>query len=371
MTLRVVVSIINILDCMYRLPYASTVEYVWIDGYGGLRSKTRVIKQEISTLTDIPEWNYDGSSTNQANGNDSEITIVPRAMFPLKNTSHIFTMCDTYDKNGLPNATNTRNSAEKIFRDNEDAEPWFGLEQEYFIMISSGGFEGCAPIGMENAKEQGQYYCSVGNKNAFGRKIAETHMRMCIKVGINISGINAEVAPGQWEFQIGPCVGIDAGDHLYMARYLLLKISEEHNMGISFHPKPITRRDADKWNGSGCHVNYSTRAMRDGTNNKSGLDHIHDAINLLSERHMEHMKIYGEDNHLRMTGGNETADYDSFSWGIADRGASIRIGNDTVRNKRGYFEDRRPSSNCDPYLVTSAIFSTTTSHSPGLTPNSA
>ena len=71
------------------------------------------------------------------------------------------------------------------------------------------------------------------------------------------------------------------------------------------------------------------------------------------------MFVYGEGNEQRMTGAHETANYSTFTHGIANRGASVRIGNETYNNKKGYFEDRRPSSNCDPYIVSSKIFETT------------
>ena len=171
---------------------------------------------------------------------------------------------------------------------------------------------------------------------------------------LKISGINAEVAPAQWEFQIGPAEGIEAGDHLWMARYVLERLSEKYNVKINWDPKP------DKSiNGSGCHCNYSTKIMREGTNDKNGLYYIYDAINKLSVKHKEHMEVYGEGNRERMTGKHETASYDKFTFGRANRGASVRIGNETVIDGKGYFEDRRPASNCDPYLVTGKIFETT------------
>ena len=334
----------------------TVVEYIWIDGNNCLRGKTRVLNERIIYTTNkenlslIPNWNYDGSSTGQAKGTDSEVTIIPRALFrnPFLRQG-LLVLCDTYDSKGIPLPSNTRCIANEIFNKKLDEKPWFGLEQEYFIQ--DDGFD---TIWMRSPP-QGKYYCGVGNENAIHRKIAELHLKHCISAGINIAGINAEVAPQQWEYQIGICEGIEAGDHLWMARYLLERIGEEYNVNINLSPKPLK----GDWNGSGCHTNYSTENMRNGTNSKTGLDYINEAVIRLSETHEEHMKVYGLGNEERMTGEYETADFNKFSDGIANRGASLRRGHDTIKNKKGYFEDRRPSSNCDPYLVTSIIFKTT------------
>ena len=337
------------------------LEYVWIGGKGELRSKTKVLDINPATscfsmedclkTENLPIWNFDGSSTDQAIGEDSEIILRPVRIFndPLRIGGKIV-LCENYYPNGDPHPSNTRCWAKNIFDSNLQLEPWYGLEQEYFMIDPTTG----NPLGFLNnliANPQGQYYCSVGTENSFGRKIADEHLNACLEAGIKISGINAEVAPGQWEFQIGPCTGIEEGDHLYIARYLLIKIAEKHNICIDFEPKPIK----GKWNGSGCHANFSTYPMRNGTNTKEGLYYIDEAIQKLSLKHKEHMEVYGKGNQERMTGKYETASYDIFSDGIADRGCSIRRGNETVKNKKGYFEDRRPSSNCDPYLVTGKI----------------
>lgn len=334
------------------------VEYVWIGGNNELRSKTKVITiDDINDaslqLQDIPEWNYDGSSTEQASGSDSEVIIKPRAIFndPFRGHPHKLVMCDTYTPTGEPLSSNNRVWANSLFDTKSEQEPWFGLEQEYFLIYPATN----RPIGFHENKQQGQFYCSVGAENAFGRTVAEEHLHICVAAGIKISGMNAEVAPGQWEFQIGPCTGIEEGDHLWMARYLLQRVAEIHNLSVNFNPKPLK----GDWNGSGCHTNFSTKHMREGLEDKTGLSFIQDAIHKLSLKQDEHMAVYGSGNDLRMTGEHETASYTVFSHGIANRGASIRIGNANYNNQRGYFEDRRPSSNCDPYLVTGMIFKTT------------
>lgn len=336
----------------------SVVEYVWLGGSKELRSKTKVLPTQIESIDDLPEWNFDGSSTNQAAGEDSEVLIRPVSLFvdPFREEymSGFIVLCDTYTPNGEPLETNSRVWAKELFDKKLEEKPWYGIEQEYFVIDRKTKL----PLGFPlngNPDPQGQYYCSVGAKNTFGRTIAEQHLSACLKAGVRISGINAEVAPGQWEFQVGPCEGIESGDHLWMARYLLLRVAENNGYDINFEPKPIK----GDWNGSGCHTNYSTLNMREGLNDKNGIDFINEAIEKLSKKHMEHMEVYGTGNEQRMTGQHETADYKHFSYGIANRGASIRIGNKNSLDKKGYFEDRRPSSNMDPYLVTGILFKTT------------
>lgn len=320
-------------------------EYIWLGGENELRSKTRVLEQNYP----VPDWDYDGSSTKQADGASSEVILKPSAIFkdPFRGENDILVLCSTYRPDGTPLSNNHRDWAKKIFDAAPDEEPWYGLEQEYFIydVVTK------LPIGFNEAGKQGQYYCSVGSRNAFGRNIVEEHMQACIKAGVNISGINAEVAPGQWEYQVGPCTGIDAADQLWIARYILERVSEIYNVYICLEPKPLN----GDWNGSGCHTNYSTKKMRE----QGGIDEINKAIQLLGEKHTDHMKIYGSGNELRLTGKHETSSFHAFSSGIANRNASVRIGNKTVNEGRGYFEDRRPSSNMDPYLVTAKIFETT------------
>ena len=336
------------------------VEYIWVDPDGNYRTKCRIIynkdielseDDEIS-LNHIPEWNFDGSSTKQSISHDNtEIVIKPVAMFkdPFRGGKNKLVLCDCYEPGGnKPIVTNTRYYASTdVFSKKKKLVPWFGMEQEYFILDQRTKL----PLGYHPTKEQGQFYAGVGHANIFGRNVAEYHLSMCLKAGVNVSGINAEVAPGQWEFQVGPCEGVDMGDHLHVARYLLYRTSEIFNVCITLEPKPLK---GSEWNGSGCHTNFSTKKMRD----KNGYEHIEKAIKKLEKCHKEHMANYGSGNEERMTGANETADYNKFSWSVGGRDVSIRVGNDTFKNKQGYFEDRRPSSNCDPYIVTAMIYAT-------------
>ena len=324
-------------------------EYIWIGGNNELRSKCRVF--DDSLRTDFPDWNYDGSSTNQATGSESEIIIKPRKIFPcpFRKGINVMILCDTYYPDGKPHPTNKRTEAFEIFNKKFYEHPWYGLEQEYFLTLNG------KPLGCEgDIPEQGQFYCSIGAENTFGRKLVEEHLEACIYAGLQISGINAEVAPGQWEFQVGPCEGIEAGDQLWMARYILERLGEKYGYGVDYRPKLLK-----EINGSGCHCNFSTENMRNGNALKSGMQYIVEAIEKLSETHDEHMKVYGEGNENRMTGHHETSSYNKFSYGIGNRGCSVRIPNETVKKGCGYFEDRRPAANCDPYLVTSKIFETT------------
>jgi len=333
-------------------------EYVWIGGTGmDLRCKTKTIYTDHTpTLDELPIWNYDGSSTGQAPGDDSEVMLKPAAIFPdpFRKGKNILVLCDTYLPSMKPIPSNTRARAMAVLGAEKSlaAEPWFGIEQE-FILYKNGRILGWPKDGGYPGK-QGPFYCSAVSDVAFGRAIIETHYRACLYAGIKIAGINAEVLPGQWEFQIGPCLGIEEGDHLWMARYLLDRVCEAFGCVVELHPKPAVLLGGD-WNGSGCHTNYSTKAMRED----GGYEIIKEAVEKLRAKHDEHIAIYGEGNDLRMSGQHETSDISEFSAGVANRGCSIRIPRDTEKFGKGYFEDRRPASNIDPYLVTAMMVSTT------------
>ncbi|XP_058822706.1 glutamine synthetase 1, mitochondrial-like [Topomyia yanbarensis] len=349
----------TLLDRYRRLEYNSKfvqATYVWIDGTGeNVRLKDRVLDYKPEKPEDCPQWQYDGSSTYQALGGNSDIKLVPRALYrdPFKaGEKDVIVLCDTYQPDGKPTASNKRAAMQDAYNATKTFEPWFGIEQEYtFLDIDhrplgwpSGGFPG----------PQGPYYCATGAENVVGRDIAEAHAIACLYAGIDFAGTNAEVMPAQWEFQIGPSLGMKCADDIWVARYILWRIAEDYGVVVSFDPKPME----GNWNGAGGHCNFSTKVMREA----NGIDAIHKAIEKLAKKHDKHIKAYdprgGKDNERRLVGRLETSSIDKFSWGVADRSTSVRIPRSVAEMKKGYLEDRRPSSNCDPYSVCNAILTT-------------
>ena len=340
--------------------YTCVAEYVWLDANKKFRSKTKVIPKIFSGVfsadgNDVgvyPRWDYDGSSTGQASGTSSEIILVPIFVCdnPLLqknvknvNSNHIImrklVLCETFYVDGKPTPENSRHEATTIFDICLEHKPWFGLEQEYFIFDEN-----------KHSEETTLHYCGVGCQISH-RELVEEHMAACLTAGLNISGINAEVSKDQWEFQIGPSEGIRAADELLMARFLLERIAEKYKKTICYEPKPFTYI-----NGSGCHTNFSTSLMRDkGGDGIGGIIEIHRVIRNMEKHHTEDIQQYGADNDKRLSGIHETSSYNVFSWGVANRGASVRINNNTDCSGFGYFEDRRPAANMDPYLVTSIL----------------
>lgn len=331
------------------------VMYVWIDGTGEhMRCKTKTLDFVPKTVEELPEWIFDGSSTGQAEGKNSDTFLYPVALFndPFRRGNNKLVLCETYKYNRKPTETNHRHTCKAIMDKVKHVEPWFGIEQEYTLLDLDNHPLGWPKLGAP--LPQGPYYCGVGASKIFGRDILECHYRACMFAGIKIGGTNAEVMPAQWEFQIGPCEGIEVADHLWMARFLLYKVAEDFGVVVSLDPKPMT----GNWNGAGAHCNYSSKATRaDG-----GMKVIQEAIEKLARNHMAHIRAYdlhnGEDNKRRLTGLHETSSIHDFSSGVANRGASIRITRECGEKGKGYLEDRRPSSNCDPYRVTEMLLRT-------------
>ena len=330
---------------------ASKLEYIWLDGYKptqSLRSKTKIEKNFSGKLEDCDMWSFDGSSTEQALGGSSDCLLKP--VFICKDPGRkdaYLVMCEVLNADGTAHVSNGRATIE-----DDDNDFWFGFEQEYFLWnpntnkplgFPEGGYPG----------PQGPYYCSVGANNAFGRNIVEEHLDICLEAGLNVEGINAEVAAGQWEFQIFGKGSKTAADQVWVARYILERLCEKYGVDVEYHCKPLGNTD---WNGSGMHANFSTQHMRE----VGGKDYFEKLMAAFDKFKNEHIAVYGPDNHLRLTGLHETQSIDKFSYGVADRGASVRVPHSFVKDNayRGYLEDRRPNSQGDPYQIASRILKT-------------
>ncbi|MGB0717590.1 MAG: glutamine synthetase beta-grasp domain-containing protein, partial [Phycisphaerae bacterium] len=340
-------------------------EYIWLDGdtpTQQVRSKARIVKINDDSSMDAdayPEWGYDGSSTFQASGDDSDLILRPVCVVrdPMRSVDDRLVLCEVENPDGTPHETNTRALLRKVLENGADAEsPWVGFEQEYTL------FNGNRPLGFPDSgepdREQGPFYCGVGSDRIYGRDFVEAHTRACMNAGLMIYGINAEVMPGQWEFQIGyrgiegesPDV-LNVSDHLVIARWLLRRVGEEFGVEPRLDPKPAK----GDWNGAGNHTNFSTASMRDKAR---GMVAINDAVERLSKRHEEHIAGYGHGLADRLTGLHETCSIHEFKSGVADRGASIRVPRSVANKGYGYLEDRRPGANCDPYTVCTLLLST-------------
>lgn len=312
-----------------------------------LRCKTRIEADFSGKLEDCPIWSFDGSSTNQASGGASDCLLKPIMIVedPQRKNGYIV-LTEVLSADGSPHPTNGRATI-----DDEDNDFWFGFEQEYFLMDTKTDKPLGFPADGSSPPPQGQYYCSVGARNAYGRWIVEEHLDACLDAGLNVEGINGEVAPGQWEFQTFAKGAQEAGDQIWMARFLLERIAEKYGVYIEYHPKPLK----GDWNGSGMHANFSNTFLRE-SGKKEDYDKVCEAFRPVVK---EHIAVYGHDNHLRLTGLHETQSIDQFSYGISDRGASIRIPIATVeRGYKGWLEDRRPNSAADPYKVAARIVKT-------------
>ena len=325
---------------------AYKAEYIWIDGTeptAKLRSKTKV----LADGADLPIWGFDGSSTNQAPGDKSDCVLRPvfNCPDPIRGGANKLVMCEVLYIDMTPHETNTRAAAQVVAEKFAAQEPLFGIEQEYNFFQDGrplgfpiGGFPG----------PQGPYYCGVGADEVYGREIVEAHLDACLEAGLSLSGINAEVMPGQWEFQVGPLGTLEVADELWVARWLLNRIAEDFGVAVTIDAKPM----AGDWNGAGAHTNFSTKAMRES------YDAIITACESLGHKIDEHVAGYGHGIEARLTGKHETAPYNVYSYGVSDRGASVRIPWQVEQDQKGYIEDRRPNANMDPYVVTRLIVDT-------------
>ena len=323
------------------------LEYIWLDGYKpepNLRSKTKILALDKEpTLEDCPMWSFDGSSTEQAEGSSSDCLLKPvRIALDPDRINGYLVLCEVLAADGSIHPSNTRGTFE------DDPELWLGFEQEYVLMLNG------LPLGFpENGYPgpQGPYYCSVGAGNVTGRDIVEEHLNLCLDAGLEVTGINAEVMLGQWEFQIFGKGAKEAADSVQLTRYLLYRTAEKYGVQVELQPKPVK----GDWNGSGMHTNFSNKQIRE----EGGESYITELMGKFEKVHEEHIAVYGSKNNERLTGFHETQSIDVFSYGVSDRGASIRIPISTIQNGwKGYLEDRRPASNADPYLIAARLLAT-------------
>lgn len=321
-------------------------EYIWIDGTvptPKMRAKTKIVKAG----EELPMWGFDGSSTNQAPGAASDCVLRPvfTCPDPVRQGDNILVLSEVLLTDFTPHPTNTRAACAKVAERHADQEYIFGIEQEYTF------FRGFRPLAFPDVgfpAPQGGYYCGVGADEVFGREVVEAHMDACLRANLEIAGINAEVMPGQWEFQIGTLGALDVSDQLWVARWLLYRIAEDFGINATLYPKPA-RGD---WNGAGAHTNFSTKEMR------SSFQACVDAAEALGRRHDLHIANYGAGIEERLTGLHETCSYKEFRYGVSDRGASVRIPWQVAAEGKGYIEDRRPNANVDPYVATRLIMET-------------
>ena len=326
------------------MPYRA--EYIWIDGSEPtkfLRSKTKVIPSGESA----PIWGFDGSSTNQAPGAESDCVLQPVMTVPdpIRGGDDVLVLCEVLLTDMTPHQTNTRRLCAEATEQYSPFEPWFGIEQEY-TLYKDGRPLGWPPGGYP--APQGGYYCGLGDDEVYGRDLVEAHTTACIDAGLAISGTNAEVMMGQWEFQIGPLDPVTCADQVWLARYLLYRIGEDFGISATLDPKPIQ----GDWNGAGAHANFSTAEMR------REYDAVIAAAEALGKNHDHHIENYGAGIERRLTGLHETAPWTEYNYGVSNRGASVRIPWQVEKEGAGYIEDRRPNANCDPYLVTRLITAT-------------
>uniref|UniRef100_A0A2I3H832 Glutamine synthetase n=1 Tax=Nomascus leucogenys TaxID=61853 RepID=A0A2I3H832_NOMLE len=300
------------------LPQGEKVQvmYISIDGTGeGLHCKTRTLDSEPKCVEELPEGNFDGSSTLQSEGSNNDTYLVPAAMFkdPFRKDPNKLVLCEVFKYNRKPAETNLRHACKRIIDMMSNQHSWFGMEQEYALMGTNGHPFGWPSSGFPGP--QGPYYCSVGADRTYSRDIVEAHYRACFM-----------------------------GDHIWVARFVLHRVCEDFEVIATFDPKPIP----GNWNGAGCHTNFSTKAMRE----ENGLKYTGEY----------HTCAYdpkgGLDNARRLTGFRETSNINNFSAGVANRSTSICIPRTVSEEKKGYFEDHHSSANCDPFSVTEALIRT-------------
>jgi glutamine synthetase len=343
-------------------PQYYTFEYIWYDASGAFRSKVRIVHCSPTQINMHmrADWNYDGSSTGYTTTQNSEIILHPVATYTDRSRErYYYLLCESILQT---QHLDPRHQLERLFNQNQVSilEPWFGFEQEFFILDKRTnhilGTNPATPL-----PPQGPYYCGVQLPSGYNyategdrgidrtRELTEAIVKRCMDIGVGVTGWNLEVAPGQTEIQVFGH-GLRACDDLMMMRYMAYRVLASHHCEPDFRPKPL----GSAWNGSGMHTNVSTVQTRA----ENGMDVIQGYMSSLKQYHTAHIAVYGEGNEERLTGHHETSSMETFTHGIGDRTASVRIPTQTMHDGRGYFEDRRPAANANPYIVAERILKT-------------
>ena len=217
-------------------------EYIWLDGsepLAHIRSKTKVLDLDLydGELDPLPDWSFDGSSTGQAEGNFSDCLLKPVRVYPdSERKNGYIVICEVYDAMGKPHESNRRIAID----DEMESEFWIGFEQEYVSTSDDGRPIGFPPGGFP--EPQGPYYCAVGARFIAGRALVEDHLDACLDAGLDITGINAEVMLGQWEYQCFAKGAKKACDDLVVSRYLLFRISEKYEINVNLYRTGVPTR---------------------------------------------------------------------------------------------------------------------------------
>lgn len=336
-------------------------EYIWLGSTGSdLRSTTRLLDKKPSCVEELPIVDVDGSASGQATSDSCEIFLKPRKIFsdPFRKGDHILVLCDTFLPPLLgdfeptdqlqPHPSNNRAPCEAVSRKAAGSEPMFAVEQEYLVLdpatgqaIGWGG-QGLAPHEQHLRGLCGPGWPGLSGAPANCRSFAEQHLAYCLHAGVKIAGMAAPHAYALLTYEVGPCLGVAMGDELWMSRYILLRLAQRHNVGVSWDP-----HHAPGEGGSlACRVKFSTAETRQPG---IGMFAMQQQIANLEALHMQHMLAYGAGRARQLPGG--------FSCGVSNNTCTIMIPSKALIGRCGYYVDRRPGANMDPYLVTMLLVS--------------
>ncbi|GAX81512.1 hypothetical protein CEUSTIGMA_g8940.t1 [Chlamydomonas eustigma] len=344
------------------------VEYVWLGSSGSdLRSKSRVFDTRPSSVDDVPMIAVDGGSYDQ-HPEGQEVFLKPRKLFrdPFRAGDHLLVLCDSFKTNVNsslrnqnssctlePSNSNSRAPCEETLNQASAHLPIFAAEQEYCILASSTVPSSTPAWPYAHLPDPCKPYMSVpglseANKlktYASGRHLAERHLQACLHAGIKITETSQRTSPAArlWSYKLGPLLGVDLADQLWMSRFILLRLSEEEGLSVSFDPTAVGGA------GARCNMKYSTSETR---NPGGGLSCIQLHLELLESAHLLHLLAYSK--------GCVSSRSLGFEVGVGgSKEPTLVVPSKTLILKAGHYVDQRPPSNVDPYLAIMVLVSTT------------